>query len=203
MPCPEPRGEAMRRRGFIKVVVGSTAVWPFTALAQQFEQIRRIGVLIPATSDDADYQARAGAFLQGLQQLGWTIGQNVQIETRWATSNPADIRRHATELVARAPDVILVSGTAAVAPLLQATRAVPIVFVAVADPVAAGFVDSLARPGSNATGFSTLEYSFGGKWLELLKQIAPNVTRVAVMRDPAISGGIGLFSVVQSAASSV
>ena len=153
----------MRRREFIKVVVGSTAVWPFTALAQQFERIRRIGVLIPATSDDADYQARAEAFLQGLQQLGWTIGQNVQIETRWATSNPADIRRHATELVALGPDVILVNGVAAVTPLLQATRAVPIVFVAVADPVAAGFVDSLARPGGNATGFSTLEYSFGGK----------------------------------------
>jgi putative ABC transport system substrate-binding protein len=135
--------------------------------------------------------------------LGWTIGQNVQIETRWATSNPADIRRHATELVALGPDVILVNGVAAVTPLLQATRAVPIVFVAVADPVAAGFVDSLARPGGNATGFSTLEYSFGGKWLELLKQIAPNVTRVAVIRDPAISGGIGLFSAVQSAASSV
>jgi len=193
----------MRRREFIKVVVGSTAVWPFTALAQQFERIRRIGVLIPATSDDADYQARAEAFLQGLQQLGWTIGQNVQIETRWATSNPADIRRHATELVALGPDVILVNGVAAVTLLLQATRAVPIVFVAVADPVAAGFVDSLARPGGNATGFSTLEYSFGGKWLELLKQIAPNVTRVAVIRDPAISGGIGLFSAVQSAASSV
>jgi len=146
----------MRRRDFIKVVVGPTAAWPFTTPAQQFERIRRIGVLIPATSDDADYQARAGAFLQGLQQLGWTIGQNVQIETRWATSNPADIRRHATELVALGPDVILVNGVAAVTPLLQATRAVPIVFVAVADPVAAGFVDSLARPGGNATGFSTL-----------------------------------------------
>jgi len=193
----------MRRREFITFLSGAAVAWPLSAPAQQAERIRRIGVLIPATADDADYQARAGAFLQGLQQLGWVVGQNVRIETRWATSNPADIRRHATELVTLGPDVILVNGVAAVAPLLQETRTVPIVFVAVADPVAAGFVESLARPGGNVTGFSTLEYSFGGKWLELLKQIAPNVTRVAVIRDPAISGGIGLFSAVQSAASSV
>jgi putative tryptophan/tyrosine transport system substrate-binding protein len=193
----------MRRRDFIKGVAGSAAAWPFAARAQQPERMRRIGILIPATADNADYQARVGAFLQGLQQLGWTIGQNVRIDTRWATSNPTDIRKHAAELVALAPDVILVNGVAAVTPLLQVTRAVPIVFVAVGDPVAAGFVDSLARPGGNATGFSTLEYSFGGKWLELLKQVAPSVTRVAVIRDPAISVGIGLFSAVQSAASSV
>jgi putative ABC transport system substrate-binding protein len=192
----------MKRREFI-TLFGGAAAWPFAARAQQGERMRRIGVLIPATADEADYQARFGAFLQGLQQLGWTIGQNVRIDTRWATSNPADIRRHAAELVALAPDVILVNGVAAVTPVLQATHTVPIVFAAVADPVAAGFVDSLARPGGNATGFSTLEYSFGGKWLELLKQIAPSVTRVVVIRDPAISVGIGLFSAVQSAASSV
>jgi len=194
--------DRLKRRDFI-TLLGGVAVWPFAASAQRGEPLRRIGVLIPASADDADLQARVGAFLQGLQQLGWTIGQNVRIDTRWATTNPADIRRHAAELVALAPDVILVNAVAATAPLLEATRTVPIVFASVADPVAAGFVDSLARPGGNATGFSTLEYSFGGKWLELLKQIAPSVTRVAVIRDPAISVGIGLFSAVQSAASSV
>jgi putative ABC transport system substrate-binding protein len=192
----------MRRREFI-TLIGGAAARPLAARAEQAERIRQVGVLIPASADDADLQARVGAFLQGLQQLGWTIGQNVRIDTRWATTNPADIRRHAAELVALAPDVILVNAVAATAPLLEATRTVPIVFASVADPVAAGFVDSLARPGGNATGFSTLEYSFGGKWLELLKQIAPSVTRVAVIRDPAISAGIGLFSAVQSAASSV
>jgi putative ABC transport system substrate-binding protein len=192
----------IRRRELI-AALGGTATWPLAARAQQGGRMRRIGVLIPATADAADYQARVGAFLQGLQQSGWTIGQNLRIDIRWATTNPADIRRHAAELVGLAPDVILVNGVAAVAPLLEATRTVPIVFAAVADPVAAGFVDSLARPGGNATGFSTVEYSFGGKWLELLKQIAPSVTRVAVIRDPAISVGIGLFSAVQSAASLV
>ena len=135
--------------------------------------MRRIGVLLPAAADDPEFQARVGAFLQGLAQLGWTIGRNVRIDTRWATTNAADIRRHAAELVALAPDVILAHGAAAVGPLLQATRTVPIVFPVVGDPVGAGLVDSLARPGGNATGFMTFEYSMSGKWLELLKQIAP------------------------------
>ena len=148
--------------------------------------MRRIGVLLPAAADDAEFQARVGAFLQGLALLGWTIGRNVRIDTRWATANAADIRRHAAELAALAPDVILAHGASTVGPLLQATRTVPIVFPVVVDPVGAGFVDSLARPGGNATGFMTFEYSMSGKWLELLKQIAPGVTRVAVLRDPAI-----------------
>ena len=151
--------------------------------------MRRIGVLLPAAADDAEFQARVGAFLQGLALLGWTIGRNVRIDTRWATANAADIRRHAAELVALAPDVILAHGASTVGPLLQATRTVPIVFPVVVDPVGAGFVDSLARPGGNATGFMTFEYSLGGKWLELLKQIAPGVTRVAVLRDPATPAG--------------
>jgi putative ABC transport system substrate-binding protein len=193
----------MRRREFITLLGGTAATWPLATRAQQPDRMRRIGVLMPATAGDAEYETRVGAFLQELAQLGWSIGRNVRIDTRWAGANAAEIRKHAAELVALAPEVILVNGTSAVGPLLQATRAVPIVFVAVADPVAAGFVDSLARPGGNATGFTTLEYSFGGKWLELLKEIAPNVTRVAVIRDPAISAGIGLLSAVQSTASSV
>ena len=146
--------------------------------------MRRIGILLPATADDARFQTCVGAFLQALPLLGWTIGRNVRIDTRWATANAADIRRHAAELVALAPDVILAHGTSTVGPLLQATRTVPIVFPVVCDPVGAGFVDSLARPGGNATGFMSVEYNIGGKWLELLKQIAPGVTRVAVLRDP-------------------
>ena len=141
--------------------------------ARSSERVRRIGVLLPAAADDAEFQARVGAFLQGLALLGWTIGRNVRIDTRWAAANAADIRRHAAELVALAPDVILAHGASAVGPLLQATRTVPIVFPVVADPVGAGFVDSLARPGGNATGFMQFEYSMSGKWLELLKQIAP------------------------------
>ena len=160
-------------------------------------------MLLPAAADDADFQARVGAFLQELAQSGWTIGRNVRIDTRWATANADDIRRHAAELVALAPDVILVHGTSTVAPLLQATRTVPIVFTAVSDPVASGFVDSLARPGGNATGFMSFEFSLSGKWLELLKQIAPDVTRVAVLRDPAIASGIGQFSAIQSVAPSL
>jgi putative tryptophan/tyrosine transport system substrate-binding protein len=158
---------------------------------------------MPAAADDADFQARVGAFLQGLAQSGWTIGRNVRIDTRWAGGKADDIRRHAAELAALAPDVILAHGTSTLAPLLQATRTVPIVFTALSDPVAAGFVDSLARPGGDATGFMNFEFSLSGKWLELLKQIAPDVTRVAVLRDSAISAGIGLFSAIQSAAPSL
>jgi len=165
--------------------------------------VRRIGVLLAAAADDAEFQARIGAFLQGLQQLGWTDGRNVRIDTRWATTNADDIRRHAAELAALAPDVILAAtGTATVAPLLQATRTVPIVFVLVIDPVGAGFVASLARPGGNATGFTIFEYGMSGKWLELLKEIAPRVTRAAVLRDPAIASGIGQFAAVQAVAPS-
>ena len=152
---------------------GAAAAWPLAARAQQPERMRRIGVLLPAAADDAEFQARVGAFLQALALLGWTIGRNVRIDTRWAGANAADIRRHAAELAALAPDVILAHGASTVGPLLQATRTVPIVFPVVGDPVGAGFVDSLARPGGNATGFMTFEFSLSGKWLELLKQIAP------------------------------
>ena len=166
--------------------------------------MRRIGVLLAATADDPDYQARIAAFQQGLQQLGWSDGHNVHIDTRWATTKADDIRRHAAELAALAPDVILAgTGTATVAPLLQATRTVPIVFAVVIDPVGAGFVDSLARPGGNATGFTVFEYGMSGKWLELLKQIAPAVTRAAVLRDPTIASGIGQFAAVQAVAPSL
>jgi len=165
--------------------------------------MRRIGILLPASAGDAEFQARVGAFLQALALLGWTIGRNVRIDTRWAGSNAAEVRRHAAELVALAPDVILAHGASTVAPLLQATRTVPIVFPVVSDPVAAGFVDSLARPGGNATGFMTFEYSISGKLLELLKQIAPGVTRVAVLRDATQGGGTSQFAAIQAVAPSL
>jgi putative ABC transport system substrate-binding protein len=165
--------------------------------------MRRIGVLLPAAADAPEYQARFGAFLQALALLGWTIGRNVRIDTRWATTNAADIRRHAAELAALAPDVILAHGASTVGALLQATRTVPIVFPVVGDPVGAGFVDSLARPGGNVTGFMVFEYSLSGKWLELLKQIAPGVTRAAVIRDPALTSGTGQFAAIQSVAPSL
>jgi putative ABC transport system substrate-binding protein len=166
--------------------------------------MRRIGVLMAATADDPEYQARIGAFQQGLALLGWTDGHNAQIDTRWATTNADDVRRHAAELAALAPDVILAAtGTTTVAPLLQATRTVPIVFVVVIDPVGAGFVASLARPGGNATGFLMFEYGLSGKWVELLKEIALGVTRVAVLRDSTIASGIGQFGAIQSVAPSL
>jgi putative ABC transport system substrate-binding protein len=193
----------MRRREFITILGGAVTAWPLAARAQQGGRMRSIGVLLPAAADDAEFQAWVGAFLQALAQLGWTIGHNVRIDTRWATTNAADIRRHAAELAALAPDVILASGTSTVGPLLQATRTVPVVFPVVVDPVGAGFVDSLARPGGNATGFLLFEYSLSGKWLELLKEIAPGVTRVAVLRDPATPTGIGQFGVIQSVAPSL
>ncbi|MBI3759533.1 MAG: ABC transporter substrate-binding protein [Deltaproteobacteria bacterium] len=193
----------MRRRNFIALVGGASIAWPLKAHAQQAERMRRIGVLLPAAADDAEFQARLAAFHQGLQQSGWTIGRNVRIDTRWATANAAEIRRHAAELVALTPDVILAHGGSTVEPLLQATRTVPIVFPAAVDPVGSGFVDSLARPGGNATGFMGFEYSLSGKWLELLKQIAPGVTRVAVVRDPANPSGNALFGVIQAVAPSL
>jgi putative ABC transport system substrate-binding protein len=193
----------MRRREFITLLGGAAAAWPLAARAQQGERVRRIGVLLPAASDDAEFQTWVGAFLQGLGQAGWTIGRNARIDTRWATTNAAEIRSHAAELVALAPDVILAYGSSTVGPLLQATRSVPIVFPVIGDPVAAGFVDSLARPGGNATGFMTTEYSLAGKWLELLKQIAPGVTRAAVLRNAATPTGPAQFGVIQAVAPSL
>ena len=162
--------------------------------------MRLIGVLLPASADDPVFQARLVVFQQELAQLGWIVGRNVRIDARWATTNPAEIRRHATELAALAPDVILATGDSTMPPLLEATRTVPIVFPVVSDPVGAGYVDSLARPGGNATGFMTTEYSIGGKWLELLKEIAPKVTRVAVLRDPAIPAQTAQFGAIQAVA---
>jgi len=190
----------VRRRDFIKVISGSVAGWPLTAHAQQGERMRRIGVLLPAAPDDTHYQMWLGAFLQGLTQSGWYIGQNIRIDTRWATASADAVRKNAAELVALAPDVIFAPGASTVGPLLQVTHTLPIVFAVVADPVGAGFVDTLARPGHNATGFTNLEYGMGGKWLELLKEIAPSVTRVAVLRDAGIPSGPAQFSVIQAMA---
>ena len=199
---PEPRGGHAAAR-ISSVLSAAAAAWPLAARAQQAERMRRIGVLLPAAADDAEFQARVAAFLQGLALLGWTIGRNVRIDTRWATTNAAEIRRHAAELAALAPDVILAHGASTVGPLLQATRTVPIVFPVVGDPVGAGFVDSLARPGGNATGFMTFEYSISGKWLELLKEIAPGVTRVAVLRDATQGSGTSQFAAIQAVAPSL
>jgi putative ABC transport system substrate-binding protein len=193
----------MKRRNFIAFLGGATA-WPLVARAQQGEQARRVGVLMGAAADDPEFRARIAVFLQRLQQLGWADGGNVRIDIRWATTNTDDIRRHAGELAALAPDVILAgTGTATVGPLLQVTRTVPIVFAVVIDPVGAGFVDSLARPGGNATGFTIFEFGMSGKWLELLKEIAPRVTRAAVLRDRAIASGIGQFATIQAVAPSM
>jgi putative tryptophan/tyrosine transport system substrate-binding protein len=195
----------MKRREFITLLGGAAAVaWPLAARAQQPERVRRIGVLMASAADDSESQARIAAFLQGLQQLGWADGRNVRIDTRWATTDADDIRRHAAELAALAPDVLVAAtGTVTAAPLLQATRTVPIVFVQVIDPVGAGFVVSLARPGGNATGFTIYEYGMSGKWLELLKEIAPRMARAAVLRDPAIASGIGQFAAAQAVAPSL
>ena len=193
----------MRRRDFIALAGGAVAIAPFPARAQQRERMRVVGVLLPATADDPAMQARVGAFLQGLGQLGWAIGRNVRIDTRWATADPAEIRRHAAELAALAPDVIVAHAATTVGPLLQATRTIPIVYPAVIDPVGAGFADSLARPGGNATGFMNFEYSISGKWLELLKEIAPGMTRVAVLRNAATASGPGQFAAIQAVAPSL
>jgi putative ABC transport system substrate-binding protein len=193
----------MRRREFITLLGGATTAWSVTAHAQQNERVRRIGVLLPAASDDADVQIWLAAFLQALAQLGWTIGHNMRVDIHWATTNAAKIRQNAAELAAKAPDVILTGGTSVLGVMLQATRTVPIVFATVVDPVGSGLIDSLARPGGNATGFLLYEYSLGAKWLELLKQIAPNVTRVAVLRDAAIASGTGQFGAIQAVAPSL
>jgi len=194
----------VNRREFIALLGGTAAAaWPLAAQAQQPEQVRRIGVLTNLVADDPEAQARVGAFLQGLQELGWAVGRNMRIEYRWGAGDADRTRGYAAELVALAPDVILTSGASALAPLLQATRSVPVVFAQVPDPVGAGFVNSLARPGGNTTGFITYEYGLSGKWLELLTQIAPSVTRAAVIRDPAVSAGTGQWGAIQAVAPSV
>ena len=193
----------MKRREFITLLGGAAVAWPLAARAQQGERVRRVAILLPASADDPAWQARVGAFLQGMGQLGWSIGRNLQVDTRWATTNAVEIRRHAAELATLAPDAILAGGTSAFGPLLQATHTVPIVFTIVFDPVGAGYVDSLAQPGGNATGFMGFEYSFSGKWLELLKEIAPNVTRVAVLRDTTQAFTTSQFAVIQALAPSL
>jgi putative ABC transport system substrate-binding protein len=189
----------MRRRDFISLL-GGAAVWPLTARAQLGERVRRIGVLTNPPENDPEDRQRMAAFLQGLQKLGWHEGDNLRIEYRRSLGRADNARRYAAELAALAPDVILATGSSSTGPLLEATRTVPIVFVFVPDPVGAGFVESLARPGGNATGFSQFEYAVGGKWLELLKEIAPRVTRVGVLREVAIAAGAAQFGVIQAAA---
>jgi putative ABC transport system substrate-binding protein len=195
-------GSQMKRREFITLFGGTAAAWPLIARAQQSKRMRRIGVLQPAASDDLVFLSRLAAFNQELSQLGWMVGRDVQIDVRWATTDAAEIRRQAAELVALSPDVILAAGESTMPPLLQATRTIPIVFPVVSDPVALGYVDSLARPGGNATGFMIFEYSMGVKWLELLKEIAPSLTRVAVMRDPAHPSQTAQFGIIQAVAPS-
>jgi putative tryptophan/tyrosine transport system substrate-binding protein len=192
----------MRRREFISFLGGATA-WPIAARAQRGGQMQRIGVLMAISADDAEAQARIAAFVQGLQQLGWTIGKNAQVDYRLAGIDADTLRKYAGELVALAPDVILAQSSPALAAMLQATRTIPIVFALIADPVGAGYVDSLARPGGNATGFTVFDYSMGGKWLELLKEIAPHVTRVAVLRELAVAAGPAQFSAAQTVAPSL
>jgi putative ABC transport system substrate-binding protein len=190
----------VRRREFITLLGGAAAAWPLAARAQQGQRIQRIGVIMPFVADDPESSARNAAFLQTLQQLGWTDGSNVRIETRWTSSDAARIRRSVDELVALSPDVIVATATSSVAPLLEATKTIPIVFVNVVDPVGGGLVAGLARPGGNATGFTNFEYGISGKWLELLKQIAPAVTRAAVLRHPRLAPGIGQFAAIQAVA---
>jgi putative ABC transport system substrate-binding protein len=187
----------MRRREFI-TLLGTAAVWPLAAHAQLNNPMRRIGVLFPAAANDPEFRARMGAFQEALQELGWSIGHNVQLDIRWATPAATKIRQQAAELIALVPDVILTTGGSTMAVLQQATRTLPIVFVQVPDPVGAGFVESLARPGGNATGFTQYEYGVGAKLLELLKQISPAVTRAVVLRDPASPDGIGQFAAIQA-----
>ncbi len=192
----------MKRREFIKLVAGAMVAWPFAARAQQPERVRRIGVLMNLAADDPQSPIRIAAFLHGLQQLGWTDGRNVRIDYRWGANDAERGRRYAVELIALAPDVILVSGSPAVAASQQATHTVPVVFVSVVDPIGSGLVESLARPGGNTTGFTLFEYGISGKWLELLKEIAPRVTRAAVLRDPTLASGGGQLGAIQSVAPS-
>jgi ABC-type uncharacterized transport system substrate-binding protein len=193
----------MRRRECITLLGGAAAAWPFGARAQQPDRMRRIGVLMSTGADHPESQMRLAAFLQGLQELGWTVGRNTRIDVRWGVGDTDGHRRSAAELIALAPEVIMATGSASVAPLRQLTRTVPIVFTIVPDPVGAGFVDSLARPGGNATGLTSFEYGLSGKWLELLKEITPSVTRAAIIRDPTTSAGIGQFAAIASVAPSL
>jgi putative ABC transport system substrate-binding protein len=191
----------MRRREFISFL-GGAAAWPIAAHAQQTQRMRRIGVLMPLAADDPEAQTRLAALAQGLERLGWTIGRNIRIETRWTVGGPERVRGAVVELLALEPDVILATGSTTVGPLRRATRTVAIVFVTVPDPVGAGFVANLTRPGGNVTGFTAFEYGISPKWLELLKQLVPGVTRVAVIRDPDVSAGIGQFGAIQAVAAS-
>jgi len=193
----------IRRREFMALLGGAAAAWPTAARAQRASAIKGIGVLNVLPADDAEWQARLAAFHQGLQESGWTIGRNIRVEYRLGPGDGEELRRRAMELVALTPDAILVTGSAPLASLLQATRSVPIVFVSVTDPVGAGFVESLARPGGNATGFAQFEYGMSGKWLELLKQVAPKVNRVAVLRDPTVPTGIAQLAALHSAGPSL
>ena len=192
----------MRRRDFIITLSAGMASWPLAARAQQPDRVPRIGVLMNYFEDAPEGRERFAVFRQALQNLGWVAGHNLQIETRWAASDPNLYRQYAEELVALAPALNVASASSSVAALQRVTRSIPIVFASVADPVGAGFVKSLARPGGNTTGFTAFEYSIAGKWLNLLKDVAPNLTRVAVLRDPSLAAGIGLFAVIQSTASS-
>src|SRR6516164_8931814 len=193
------RHRAVRRRSFMTLLGGAAVAWPLAARAQQGEHMRRIGILAQGAANDPETAARLTAFVQGLQELGWSIGRNARIEYRWADGDMTLIRKHAAELLAFEPDVIMAAGGLGVRPLLDLTSTVPIVFDAL-DPVTGGFVDSLARPGGNATGFSQFELAMSGKWLELLNQIAPNVKRVAVFRDPLNIASVGQFSSIQAVA---
>jgi ABC-type uncharacterized transport system substrate-binding protein len=191
----------MRRRDFITLLGGAAAAWPLAARAQQGERMRRIGVLLNLAADDPMGQTRVAAFVQGLQAAGWSDGRNVQIATRWAAADPGNYRKHAAELIALGPDVVLASTTPAVVQLQQASHSVPVVFVSVIDPVGSGLITSMARPGGNVTGFVIFEYALAAKWLELLKEIAPAVKRVAVLRDATVASGIGQFAAIQAAGS--
>jgi putative tryptophan/tyrosine transport system substrate-binding protein len=194
--------DRLKRREFFTLLGGAAAAWPLASRAQQ-ERMRRIGVLMPFVAGDPEAQVRSTVFAQTLQQLGWTVGRNLQIDYRFAGGDADRVRQNAAELVALAPDVIMTVGSITVAPIQQATRTIPIVFTNVADPVGAGIVQSLARPGGNATGFTNFEYSMSGKWVELLKQIAPHIRRAAVLRDPTSAAGIGQFAAIQGVAQSL
>jgi len=195
--------DQLRRRDFITLLGGGAAAWPVAARAQQGERMRRVGVLLPAAPDDAEFQSWLGAFLQGLAQAGWITGRNIRIEIRWTKFDAEDTRKYAAELVALAPDAIVATGNSTVRPLLRLTHAVPIVFPLAADPVASGLVESLARPGGNVTGFMSFEIGVSAKWLELIKEIAPGVKRVAVLRTLATAAGPGQFGVIQAVAPSL
>ena len=193
----------MKRREFLTYVGGAAVAWPLAARSQQADRIRRVGVLSSLTADDPEGQARVALFREALQGLGWTDGRNLQLDIRWSGGDAEGLRKNAADLAALAPDVILGAGNSSIGTLLQATRSVPVVFVTAADPVGAGFVDSLARPGGNATGFLAFDYSISAKWLELLKEVTPSLARVGVLRNPAVTAAIGQFAVIQAAAPSL